>query len=275
MTSTTLSHHHHNLHPSSSSSSSASTTPVHHHSHFAHHVRTRAWGIEPGWKFVTHDTQKVRNVPITIESPDGGVHNNRSYRNGTSVFEARFGSHSDNSGRHHNNHHHTSSLTSSSVAPFSSSLRGSSFRLPSSVRRSTVASRSKTDDDCPVHSTYHHQPRTATTSSYSSHYNPTSSLSFPTPKPQPPQPSTLPRSAKLNYPCLDYPPSAGGSSGHSPSSSFSSASSTSSTSSSSSPPSSTEFVLQGVLKKPGSYRGPKSMKKVAFLENAEFSRGLP
>ena len=33
----------------------------------------------------------------------------------------------------------------------------------------------------------------------------------------------------------------------------------------------------GVLKKPGSLNrsGPKHMKKVAFLENAEFSRGIP
>ena len=33
----------------------------------------------------------------------------------------------------------------------------------------------------------------------------------------------------------------------------------------------------GVLKKPGSGNrsGPKHMKKVAFLENAEFSRGIP
>ncbi len=49
------------------------------------------------------------------------------------------------------------------------------------------------------------------------------------------------------------------------------------TDTSSSGSSSPGFIPPGVLKKPGSCRreGPKGLKKVAFLENAEFSRGIP
>ena len=32
---------------------SATLPPAPHHSHFQHHVRTKGWGIEPGWKLVS------------------------------------------------------------------------------------------------------------------------------------------------------------------------------------------------------------------------------
>lgn len=43
--------------------STLSAPAPHHHGHFAHHVRTKGWGIEPGWKIVNHNIEAKTKVP--------------------------------------------------------------------------------------------------------------------------------------------------------------------------------------------------------------------
>ncbi len=229
---TALGHHHFHSTPS---------TPVHHHSHFSHHVRAtthRAWGFEPGWKFVSRESQTTHRIPVSTNGNGGDIYDGSGGGSRTSSstlssplpssrgFEAKYGSLGSNS-------------SSSSFSPFSPSLRGTSFRLPSSSPGNLLP---------------HAHLANGTT-------HQTTNFSF---RPQPTQSSssTLPRSLKASLSNSDH-------------SSLSSSSSSSSSFSSSSPAASAQFIPPGVLKKPGSYRGPKSMKKVAFLENAEFSRGVP
>ena len=82
---TTTSHHHHHHHHhygggggGGNGSNNGHYYPNnansnHHHSHFAHHVRTKAWGIQPGWKFVASESSTVRKPPNYIaESPAAG-----------------------------------------------------------------------------------------------------------------------------------------------------------------------------------------------------------
>lgn len=250
----TLSHHHHN---------------PHHHSHFAHHVRTRGWGIEPGWKFVNHESQRLHHIPVEFADP----HLRRSFRSSRespSIFSSytkepsveRYGS--DGSRRSSSN---SRAQSFRGDRPSNGSGRNIEIKFLDNHHQShghhhggSSSRRSKTDEDCPVH-----QSQTIASMARSLG-NGTSSL-------RGYSSSTLPRAHKpLPFPVNDHPKLTN-------SSSSSSTSSTSSFpggySSSSSTEPKTEYVPPGVLKKPGSYRGPKHMKKVAFLENAEFSRGIP
>ena len=221
-----------------------------HHSHFAHHVRTRGWGIEPGWKFVNKDSQTSYYPPPSSDFIDPTLR--RSFRikdpSITTFSKDRFSNYYDSGSRY-------SSSSSSSNSNYSGSLgRTGSFRdrgrtieikLVDSTNthysRNGVGLRSRTDDDCPIHSAY----RSASlSSSLPSRY------------------STLPRAQKpMPFPTGTMAVENG----------FSSLRVSPPTVS----PPTGEIVPPGVLKKPGSYRGPKHMKKVAFLENAEFSRGIP
>jgi len=293
-----------------------------HHSHFEHHVRTKGWGIEPGWKLVSknieekrsftmqptlnHEMILSRNLSKKVDS-FGSI----SRRGGSITGLRERNANSGVSDRDRFTHFENGIGRMKAPPPppppkstvVSSSLLSSSSSSASAAAVPTWRIGASKEDICPIH----HVPASSSSSSYSSslgsasapsatsnvhwfssvgraaggrHY--TSLNSNPRPSILPAMPTTTTATAatsttgRAQSPPVDprrYSPP--------PSSVASGASAASSTGSGPWPEVSMMLMSPvapvGVLKKPGSLNrsGPKHMKKVAFLENAEFSRGIP
>jgi hypothetical protein len=241
----------------SSSSSTSLYMPPHHY-----HVRTKGWGIEPGWKLVSHSIEQDTKYPKVID-----VGNRRS-SSSTGLRERTNGI-----GRDRFTHFENGIGRIKPPPPVTTSTSS----LHSSASKSRIGA--SKEDICPIHN--HHVPTAAAATGLTSNAHWFASVGrnageryrsagyVTTGRPSIFQTNLsigssssisnrIIGSSSLDHRRYSPPPSSGASN----------ASSTGSSEASVCPP--------GVLKKPGSNRGgPKHMKKVAFLENAEFSRGIP
>jgi len=145
-----------------------SATSSGHHTHFAHHVRTRHWGIEPGWKFVSHEPETRQRIPADLfdrRAPAGVGYQGRvggggrpsilapqaSPKPSRSTFGGRYSSSTlSSSARSRDSHLSSSSSASSNPLRSYSNLlnqRQDHFRGGGSGGHG----RSKTDEDFPGH----------------------------------------------------------------------------------------------------------------------------
>jgi len=282
-----------------------------HHSHFQHHVRTKGWGIEPGWKLVSKNVEEKRSFtlqPTTQElllsrklskMIDNSNNMNARRVNGGGITGLRErNANSSVSDRDRFTHFENGigrmkppppSQPPKSTMPSTLSSSSSTTSSASAAAAPTWRIGASKEDICPIH----HVPAASSSSSYSSslgsapsansnvhwfasvgraagsrpysNQRPSILPGMTTSSTTTAAPSTARAQSPIDPRRYSPPPS--------------SVASSASASSSNGSGSSSEVMMMppGVLKKPGSGNrsGPKHMKKVAFLENAEFSRGIP
>lgn len=224
-----------------------------HHNHFAHHVRTtKHWGFEPGWKFVSYTATEDPSSYHRKHSSNGS--NRSSRRDVIDYYNPSYATNgvSNNTKEYNSNSNNPDPFAGRRGGSFRSSLgHGNPFRSASSSsvgynNARPIPTKNNVEDS------FYFRPIRSSSSGGG---------------------GTLPRSANKHlydsrgsYKGYSYESSAG-----LPSSGSSSVSSSPTV-----PETVVPMARPGVLKKPGANRGArKSMKKVAFLENAEFSRGSP